>query len=105
MRATLSETEYELKIPDLTPPANTPTLSLMDQGARQIPPDILEAVHRLVEANRLQCLWFMREDYLPRSVPEADRTLAEIELHGDRQAWSEARHIRAWLSRTTSVAS
>ena len=76
----------------------------MDHSMRPIPPDILEAVHRLVEANRLQCLWFMREYYLPGSAPEADRALAEIELHGDRQAWTEARTIRAWLSRTINAA-
>jgi hypothetical protein len=29
---------------------------------------------------------FMKEDYLPASAREADRALAEIELHGDRQA-------------------
>ena len=77
----------------------------MDHGILPLPPDILEAVQRLVEGNRLQCLWFMREDYLPRSAPEADRVLAEIELHGDRQAWAEARTIRAWLSRTINAAS
>jgi hypothetical protein len=66
---------------------------------------MLDAVHRLVERNRLQCLWFMKEDFLPRSVAEADRALAEIELHGDLAAWSEARELRAWLSRTTSAAS
>ena len=76
----------------------------MDHGTRPIPLDILEAEHRLVEANRLQCLWFMREDYLPESVPEADRVLAEIELHGDRQAWAEARTLRAWLSQTIKAA-
>lgn len=57
-------------------------------------------VHRLVEANRLQCLWFLREDYLPGSEPEVDRVLTEIEMRGDRQAWAQARTIRAWLSRT-----
>ena len=72
---------------------------------RTIPPDILEAVNHLVEANRLQCLWFMREDYLPQSAPEADRVLAEIELHGDRKAWAEARTIRKWLSQTINAAS
>ena len=76
----------------------------MDHGTRTVPPDILEAVNHLVEANRLQCLWFMREDYLPQSAPEADRVLAEIELHGDRQAWAEARTLRAWLSRTINAA-
>ena len=77
----------------------------MDHGTQKIPQDILEAVHRLVEANRLQCLWFMREDYLPATGPEIDRALAEIELHGDRQAWAEARTIRKWLLQTINAAS
>jgi hypothetical protein len=47
----------------------------------------------------------MREDYLPFSVTEADRALAEIELHGDRRAWAEARRIRAWLSQIISAPS
>ena len=77
----------------------------MGDGLQALPPDILEALHRLVEANRLQCLWFMKEEYLPRSAAEADRVLEAIEQHGDRQAWVKARELRAWLSRTTSAAS
>lgn len=77
----------------------------MNSGTRTVSPQILAAVHRLVEANRLRCLWFMKEDFLPRSAEEADRALARIEIHGDRQAWAEARELRAWLSRTTSEAS
>jgi hypothetical protein len=84
---------------------NVPGLSAMTRSTRSIPPDVLEAVHRLVGTNRLQCLWFMKEDFLPRTAEEADRALAEIEIHGDRQAWAKARELRAWLSRTTSAAS
>jgi len=65
----------------------------------------MKAVHRLVEDNRLPCLWFMKEDYLPASAREADRALAEIEMHGDRQAWTEARTLRIWLSQSISAAS
>ena len=83
----------------------TPTLEPMDEETRPLPPDKLEAVRRLVEANRLQCLWFMKEDYLPRSAAEAERVLTAIEQHGDRQAWVKARELRAWLSRTTNAAS
>jgi hypothetical protein len=77
----------------------------MDHGMHPIPHDILEAVHGLVETNRLQCLWFMREDYLPTSASEVDHALSEIELHGDRKAWAEARTIRTWLSQTINAAS
>lgn len=76
-----------------------------DRRDDTIPHEILLAVHRLVEANRLPCLWFMRDDFLPRSASEVERALTEIENHGDRAAWIEARSIRAWLSRTTNAAS
>jgi hypothetical protein len=77
----------------------------MSQNERPTFQQIMKAVHRLVEDNRLQCLWFMKEDYLPASAPEADRALAEIEMHGDRQAWTEARTLRIWLSQNISAAS
>ena len=81
------------------------TFRVMDCDTTAIPAAILDAVHHLVEVNRLQCLWFMRKDYVPSSAPEIDRALAEIELHGDRQAWAEARTIREWLSRTINAKS
>ena len=77
----------------------------MSQGSAVIPPSILSAAHRLIEANRLQCLWFLRHDYLPESAAEIDRVLASIEDHGDRQAWAEARRIREWLSRNSKTVS
>jgi hypothetical protein len=77
----------------------------MSAEVAALPADILSAAHRLIETNRLQCLWFVRTDYLPGSAAEIDRLLAEIEVRGDRQAWTEARTIRLWLSRNTSAAS
>ena len=77
----------------------------MSQNERPTFQQIMKAVHRLVEDNRLQCLWFMKEDYLPASAREADRALAEIEMHGDRHAWTEARTLRIWLSQSISAAS
>ena len=71
----------------------------------RVPSDLLEAVHRLVEDNRLLCLWFMRDDYLPVTLREIDRALWEIELHGDRSAWTRARTLREWLLQSTSTKS
>ncbi len=76
--------------------------------SRQAVPEsgnLLTEVHRLVEAYRLQCLWFMREDYLPTTPEEIDRVLSAIETHGDRKAWMQARTLRAWLSQTTNATS
>ena len=77
----------------------------MEKNERPVPPEILKEIHALVEANRLQCLWFMKEGYLPLSVGDADRALMHIEVRGDRHAWARARDLRSWLSRNTSAAS
>ena len=76
----------------------------MTADATKLPSDFLLAAHRLIEANRLSCLWFLRPDYLPRSAREVETVLAQIEARGDRQAWAEARMLRTWLSRNTSAA-
>ena len=76
----------------------------MGQDERPTSQQIMKAVHRLVEDNRLQRLRFMKEDYLLLRT-EADLALAEIESRGDRQAWTEARTMRIWLSRSINAAS
>jgi hypothetical protein len=77
----------------------------VETGEQVLPADILSALHGLVDAHRATCLWFMREDYLPRTVREAEQALTQIEVNGDRSAWQQARSLRLWLSRITSVRS
>jgi hypothetical protein len=66
---------------------------------------IAEAVRRLVDEYRDQCLWFLRRDYYPEGDEEILRTLEYIQRHGDQRAYRRAAEIRAWLSRRSSAAS
>jgi hypothetical protein len=66
---------------------------------------IAEAVHRLVDEYRDQCLWFLRRDYYPEGEEETRRTLEYIERHGDQRGFRRAAEIRRWLSRRSSEAS
>jgi hypothetical protein len=64
-----------------------------------------EAVNRLVEEYRVQCLWFLRPDYYPSTLAERLRVLGYIERHGDRAAFRRAATLRRWLSPGSSVPS
>lgn len=48
------------------------------------------AVDALVEEYRQRCLWFLREDYYPRSDAERLKVLDYIQRHGDREAFLRA---------------
>ncbi len=67
--------------------------------------DIVRRVHALVDRCRVTCLWFLREDYMPGTAEEMFRVIRQIEEHGDRAAYVEAREIREWLSRNSSTPS
>jgi hypothetical protein len=63
---------------------------------------VMERVNCLVDEYRVQCLWFLREDYYPATREEALRALGYIERHGDVEAFRKAGEVRQWLSRGTS---
>lgn len=63
---------------------------------------VIREVCALVDRYRTQCLWFLREDYYPRTREEACRVLAEIEKHGDVAAFRRAAELRQWLSPDSS---
>jgi len=67
--------------------------------------DIATTVNRLIDEYRHRCLWFLREDYYPRTDDERIRVLEHIERHGDVVAYRRASEIRRWLSRTSSARS
>ncbi|MGH7558880.1 MAG: hypothetical protein ACREMD_14070 [Gemmatimonadota bacterium] len=67
--------------------------------------DPIAAVDHLVDRYRTECLWFLREDYYPRTDAERLRILGYIERYGDREAWRTAADLRRWLSRASSVTS
>ncbi len=63
------------------------------------------AVDRLVDEQRIACLWFLRPDYYPATNEERVRVLGTIERHGDLQAFRQAATLRRWLSQDSSDAS
>ncbi|NQU10584.1 hypothetical protein HQ590_07335 [bacterium] len=67
--------------------------------------EALEAVRRLADEYRPQCLWFLPADYQPRTVAEALMLLDHIERRGDCRAFREAARLRQWLSQNSSAAS
>ena len=66
---------------------------------------MMQEVNALVDEYRAPCLWFLREDHYPNTIPEATRILETIERHGDLAAFRKAAALRQWLSRRTSVPS
>ncbi len=64
-----------------------------------------EEFRRLLAENRCRCLWFLREDYVPGTVPEMLRVLEQIRRHGNLEAFRRAGAIKQWLLRNSSGAS
>jgi hypothetical protein len=62
-------------------------------------------VHRLVDEQRIACLWFLRPDFQPTTTVERIRVLEHIERHGDLDSYRRAATLRRWLSQTSSDAS
>jgi hypothetical protein len=60
---------------------------------------------RLVDDYRVQCLWFLREDYYPETPVERERILTLIAQHGDRRAFQRVAEVRTWLLRRSSATS
>lgn len=63
------------------------------------------AFRELVERYRVQCLWFLREDYYPSTPAEKEEVLRHIERHGDLEAFRRVAEMRAWLSQHSSSTS
>ena len=66
---------------------------------------LVAEVDRLVDEQRIACLWFLRPDYHPATTEERIRVLEQIERHGDREAYRRAATLRRWLSQPSSAAS
>lgn len=62
---------------------------------------VLKDARRLMDEHRVDSLWFMRPDEVPRSVVQWMQVMAWIEQRGDRVAYKQARRIREWLSRVS----
>jgi hypothetical protein len=60
---------------------------------------------RFVDEYRARCLWFLREDYYPRTLVERENVLRQIAQHGDRDAFRRVAQFRKWLSQLSSETS
>lgn len=60
-------------------------------------------IEKLVEKYRDQCLWFLRQDFVPRSTEEILHVLNLIERYGDRAGFEQAQRLRQWLRPPTSA--
>jgi hypothetical protein len=68
-------------------------------------PEAGAALRTLVDEYRHRCLWFLRPDYYPATIAEAERVLEAIQRHGDRDGFRRAARVRQWLSRSSSATS
>ena len=59
--------------------------------------DLFADVDRLIEEQRISCLWFMRPDHRPSSLVERVRGLEQIERHGDLDAFRRAATLKLSL--------
>jgi hypothetical protein len=64
-----------------------------------------QAITKLMARYRERCLWYLKENFVPTTLPEALQVLDAIEQHGDLAAFRETRRLRAWLSPASSAIS
>jgi hypothetical protein len=65
----------------------------------------MQQVNALVDEYRARCLWFLREDFYPRTQSEILKVLDYIERHGDVSAFQRAAALRQWLLQNSSAPS
>jgi hypothetical protein len=58
-----------------------------------IPIDVRQQVLALWENNRLQCGWFLRDNFVPDTRDELYRCLTLLAKHGDRATYVLARKL------------
>ncbi len=59
--------------------------------------DVQKETLALWERNRLQCGWFLRNDFMPRTRDEFARCLNMLAQHGDRATYVLARKLMRCL--------
>lgn len=59
----------------------------------------------LIDEYRVRCLWYMRQDYFPKTDEEALTVLRAIERHGDAAAFKRAATLRQWLLQNSNAIS
>jgi hypothetical protein len=66
---------------------------------------VRSALHALIDQYRTRCLWFLRVDFYPETLPEQLRVLSLVERHGDVEGFRRAKELRKWLSRPSNEVS
>ena len=67
--------------------------------------EVVAAIDRLVDECRVQCLWYVRPDYYPRTDLERLRMLEAIQERSGLAVFQRAGALKTWLSRHSSDAS
>jgi uncharacterized protein (DUF3820 family) len=63
---------------------------------------VLRDITRLADEYRERCLWFMRDDFQPKTLAEALRILQYIERNGDVAALRKVAPLKKWLLQHTN---
>lgn len=63
------------------------------------PQDLEHAVDALVDECRVECLWYLRPDYYPRTDLERLQVLDAIQERSSRDVFRRAGTLKTWLSR------
>ncbi len=67
--------------------------------------EVVRAVDALVDECRVECLWYLRKDFYPRSDPERLQTLDAIQERSSRDVFRRAGALKTWLSLHSSAGS
>ena len=62
------------------------------------PTDFDREVDALVDECRVECLWYFRPDYYPRTDLERRQVLDAIQERSSRDVFQRAGTLKAWLS-------
>jgi hypothetical protein len=58
-------------------------------------------INEFIDSYRIQCLWYLSKDYYPETNDDRIRLLKQIESHGDRKAFQQAKEFEKWLSQNS----
>ena len=62
----------------------------------------IETISFFVKEQKDRCLWFLDEDFVPKTKAQCLRALEYIRRYGDRDAYVKAGEMKSWLCRNFS---
>jgi hypothetical protein len=66
---------------------------------------LVREVQSFILEHRADCLWYLREDFVPTDRIQMEKLLRKIEARSDRATFIKARRLRTCLSRISSAGS